>query len=92
MRRLAAVGLVELTWKTETVETRGKTRTGSVLWDSAAGVYREVKPAHIAIERTIERRAVRLTELGALLVHLMRPELETGKRIRWSSVARPSSR
>jgi hypothetical protein len=87
MRRLAAIGLVELTWKTETVETKGKTRTGSVLWDPDAGVYRKVRPKHTAIERAIERRAVRLSALGAFLVDRLRPELETGKRIRWASIA-----
>lgn len=90
MRRLAASGLVELTWKTDTVETKGTTQTGSVLWDPAAGTYREVTPVHVAIERTIERRALRLTRLGAVLVERLRPELETGKRIRWASISKPS--
>jgi hypothetical protein len=91
MRRLATIGLLELTWKTETVETRRKTRTGSVLWDPAAGVYREVRPKRTAIERSIERRAVRLTPFGAFLVDRLRPELETGKRIRWASISEPAS-
>lgn len=92
MRHLAAIGLVELTWKVETVETKGKTRTGSVLWDPDAGVYREVRPKHTPIERAIQRRAVRLTALGALLVDRLRPELETGKRIRWDSIVDLKSR
>jgi hypothetical protein len=91
-RRLASIGLVELTWKSETVETKRKTRTGSVLWDPDAGVYREVSPKQTAIERTIERRAVRLTTLGAFLVDRLRPKLETGQRIRWVSLAEPASR
>jgi hypothetical protein len=89
MRRLGAIGLVELTWKTETVETSAKARTGSILWDPAAGVYRDVRPDHAAIARTVERRAVRLTELGAFLVDRLRPELERGKRIRWAALAKP---
>jgi hypothetical protein len=91
MRRLAAIGLLELTWKTETVETKRKTRTGSVLWDPAAGVYREVRPRRTAIERAIERRAVRLTPLGAFLVHRLRPAFETGKCIRWASITELAS-
>jgi hypothetical protein len=91
MHRLAAIGLVELTWKVETVETKGMARTGGVRWDPAAGVHREVEPKHIPIERAIERRAVRLTALGAVLVNRLRPELETGKRIRWGSITEPVS-
>jgi hypothetical protein len=91
MRRLATIGLLELTWKSETVETKRKARTGSVLWDPAAGVYREVRPRRTAIERAIERRAVRLTPLGAFLVDRLRAELETGKRIRWASISELAS-
>jgi hypothetical protein len=91
MRRLATIGLLELTWRTETVGTKRKTRTGSVLWDPAAGVYRDVMPRRTAIERVIERRAVRLTPLGAFLVDRLRPELETGKRIRWASISELAS-
>jgi hypothetical protein len=91
MRRLATIGLLELTWKTETVETKRKTRTGSVLWDRDAGAYCEVMPRRTALERAIERRAVRLTPLGAFLVDRLRPELETGKRIRWASISEPAS-
>jgi hypothetical protein len=86
IRRLAAVGLLELHWKQEIIETKGVGQTGTVQWDPVAGVYRDVDPKHIPIERVVTRRAVKLTALGALLVERLRRELETGKRIRWESL------
>ena len=86
MRRLAAIGLLELNWKTESVEIKRTARTGSVRWDRDAGVYREVDPYHAPVQRAIERRAVRLTPFGAFVVDRLRSELERGKRIRWTSL------
>jgi hypothetical protein len=86
IRRLAEVGLLELAWKQETSETKGKGQTGTVQWDHQAGMYRDVDPKYIPIERVVTRRAVKLTALGALLVDRLRRELETGKRIRWDSL------
>jgi hypothetical protein len=86
MRRLAAAGLLELTWRQEIMETKGEGHTGTVRWDPRAGVYRDVDPEHIPVERVVKRRAVKLTALGAFLVDRLRRELETGKRIRWDSL------
>ena len=86
MRRLAAIGLVELTWRPETVETTRQTRTGNVRWDPDAGVYQEIDPDHVPVERVVAHRAARLTPLGAFVVDRLRPTLESGKRIRWSSI------
>ena len=86
MRRLAATGLVELSWKTETVQIARRRETGSVVWDPSAGIYREAGSGQWPVVRSIERRAVRLTALGGLLVDRLRPDLETGKRIRWTSL------
>lgn len=87
MRRLAAIGLLELTWRTETVETTRKTQTGSVRWDPDAGVYREVEPNYVPSERVVAYRAARLTPLGALVVDRLRPALESGKRVRWGALS-----
>lgn len=86
MQCLAAKGLVELTWKTETVETKQKRRASLVVWDADAGIFLEVGPEHAPVARAIERRAVRLTALGELLVDRLRPELEHGRRIRWAAI------
>jgi hypothetical protein len=86
MRRLAAIGLLELTWRTETVETTRKTRTRGIRWDADAGVYREIDLGDVPVERAIAHRAARLTPLGALVVDRLRPALESGKRIRWASL------
>jgi hypothetical protein len=86
MRRLAALGLLELTWRKEVVETTRKTRTGSIRWDPDAGVYRAFAPAHVPVERVVAHRAARLTPLGAFVVDRLRPTLESGKRIRWASL------
>jgi hypothetical protein len=91
MRRLAAIGLVELAWKTESADTRAKTRTEGIHWDPEAGVYRAVRCEQKFVVRPIERRAVRLTELGSRVVDHLRPTLETGRRIRWTSIARVPS-
>ena len=86
MRRLATTGLVELSWKIETVQTARRRQTRSVVWDPTVGLYREVGSHYSPVERSIERRAVRLTALGGLLVDRLRPDLETGKRIRWTAL------
>jgi hypothetical protein len=83
MRFLAANGLVELSWKTEMVETKQERRSPAVVWDSDAGVYQEVEPERAPVQRAIERRAVKLTVLGEFLVDRLRPVLESGRRIRW---------
>lgn len=83
MRSLAAHGLIELTWKTEIVETRQVRRSPRVRWDSIAGVYGEGDPVPAQVERAIKRRAVRLTPLGELVVDRLRPVLENGRRVRW---------
>jgi hypothetical protein len=90
MRRLAAIGLLELTWRKETVETSSKRRAGGIRWDPDAGVFREIDPDHDPIERTVARRAARLTPLGAFVVDRLRPALESGKQIRWSSIHEPT--
>ena len=86
MRRLATSGLLELTWRTETVETTRTVRTGSIRWDPEVGVYREIDPDRLPVERVVAHRAARLTPLGAAVVDRFRPALESGKRIRWSSL------
>lgn len=86
MRRLAAVGLLDLTWRTETVDTTRKASTGRVRWDPGAGVYREIDPGYVPVERAVAFRAARLTTLGACVVDRLRPALESGKRIRWGSI------
>jgi hypothetical protein len=89
MRFLATHGLVELTWKAETIQTKQVRKTPAVVWDTDAGVYRAVRPTEAIVERTVSRRAVRLTPLGELLVHRLRPILENGRRIRWDSIIEP---
>ncbi|HEX8918976.1 MAG TPA: hypothetical protein VF898_10770 [Chloroflexota bacterium] len=86
MRQLAGNGLVELTWKTQIVETRRKRKGRGILWDQDAGDYRQESAQQICVERAVERRAVRLTPLGSLIVDRLRPELEHGRRIRWDSL------
>ena len=85
-RYLASLGLVELTWKSEVVATSRERQAAAVIWDGDAGVYREMTPGEAPVERTVERRAIRLTVLGELLVDRLRPTLENGRRIRWSAV------
>ena len=92
MRSLATHGLVELTWKTEVVETRQVRRSPSVRWDAKGGVYREGDPPPTQVERAIKRRAVRLTPLGEFVVDRLRPALENGRRIRWDLVDEVQSR
>lgn len=86
MRSLEEHGLIELTWKTEIVETRQVRSSPRVRWDSSAGVYREGEPPPTPVERAIKRRAIRLTPLGELVVDRLRPALENGRRIRWEAV------
>lgn len=90
MRLLAANGLVELSWKAETIQTKQVRRRPAVIWDADAGVYRDVQPEQATVERTINRRAIRLTPLGELLVDRLRPVLENGRRVRWDSIVEPS--
>jgi hypothetical protein len=84
LHRLSAIGLVELSWKSETVTTMEVARSTRVLWDPEDGVYRETDREPSPVTRTVEKRAVQLTPLGALLVDRLRPQLETGQRIRWA--------
>jgi hypothetical protein len=86
MRRLAGTGLLELSWSAQTVATRRMKQSSGVLWDSAAGAYRQVRPKNVPVERLIDRRAVRLTALGALLMDRVRPDLEADRPIRWASI------
>jgi hypothetical protein len=92
MRSLAAHGLVELTWKTEILETKQVRRSPHVRWDSSAGVYREGDAPPTPVERAMKRRAIRLTPLGELVVDRLRPALENGRRIRWSWLDEVQSR
>jgi hypothetical protein len=86
MRFLAAKGLVELSWKAETIQTKQVRTAPAVVWDADAGVYRDIQPAEAAVERTIGRRAVQLTPMGKLLVDRLRPILENGRRVRWDLI------
>jgi hypothetical protein len=87
MRHLADMGLIELSWRTHHVRTTRTMSTARHIWDPDHGTYREVVAGTPeVVERAIEKRAVRLTPLGAYLVERARRELEQGKRIRWSSL------
>jgi hypothetical protein len=86
LQRLAAIGLVELSLKDEQVQIRREKEGGRVQWDGDAGVYREREPQRIPVRRTVRKRAVQLTPLGALVVNRLRSALETGERIRWSAI------
>lgn len=86
MRVLAANGLLELTWKTQLIETKQERRGPAVRWDSAAGVYRDAEPHSNPVVRAVDQRAVRLTPLGEVVVHRCRPLLESGRRIRWDAI------
>lgn len=92
MRRLADLGLVELSFKVEQVPTRREKLAGQLQWDGEAGVYRAGEPCSIPVRRSVEKRAVKLTPLGALVVDRLRPVLETGERIRWATVIALESR
>ena len=86
LQRLAEIGLVELSVKVEQVQTKREKDGGRVQWDRVAGVYREETPSRIPVRRTVWKRAVKLTPLGAHLVDRLRSALETGERIRWAVV------
>lgn len=86
MRRLAESGLVELSFKVEQVPTRREKHACHMQWDEEAGVYWEGEPRRIPVWRSVEKRAVKLTPVGALVVNRLRPVLESGERIRWASV------
>jgi len=86
MRRLAAIGLVELSWKVEHVQTKREKRTNDLSWDGEAGVYQARKRRQVPVRRAVEKRAARLTPLGALVVDRLRSVLETGERIRWAAI------
>jgi hypothetical protein len=86
MRRLADVGLIELSWKTEQVETRRRKEASPLIWDGKAGAYQTRKRQKIPVCRSIEKRSIRLTPLGSSLRDQLRPLLETGERIRWASI------
>lgn len=90
MRRLAALGLLELTWRTETVKSTRKIRTDRIRWDADVGAYRKTDPGNLPVERAVALRAARLTPLGAFVVDRLRPTLESGKRIRWASIHEPA--
>jgi hypothetical protein len=78
--------LVELSSKVEQVETRREKESGHLQWDEEAGIYRRGEPRRVPVRRSVEKRAVKLTPLGALLVDRLRPALETGERIRWAPI------
>jgi hypothetical protein len=88
MRRLADQDLIELSWKPERQATRREAASPTVRWDTEYGRHISIPSTPIPVERTLERRAVKLTPLGAWLVRRLRPTLESGKRIRWASVLR----
>jgi hypothetical protein len=85
-RRLAAVGLIELSWKVEEVQTKREKQTRPLSWNPQAGVYQEENCRQIPVRRAVEKRAVKLTPLGALVVDRLRLTLETGERIRWDAL------
>jgi hypothetical protein len=91
MRRLAAFGLIELSFKVEQVQTRRERNGGRLEWDGHAGVYCEAESQRIPVWRSVEKRAVKLTPEGALVVDRLRPVLETGGRIRWASAIKYES-
>lgn len=84
MRRLAAIGLVELSLKVEQVETKRTKHSPTVQWDGNAGVYRHRQHQDVPVIRSVEKRAVKLTPLGEMMVDRLRPALETGAHIRWT--------
>ena len=86
MRRLATCGLIELSSKVVQVQTNQEKQIKPLCWDGNSGVYCEVQREHVPVERHVEKRAAKLTPLGALVVDRLRPALETGARIRWASV------
>lgn len=86
MRRLAEIGLVELSLKAEVVQTRREKEGTPLQWDRDTGVYREGEAERIPVLRSVEKRAVKLTLLGALVVDRFRSALETGERIRWNAI------
>jgi hypothetical protein len=86
LQRLAAIGLVELSLKGEQVQIRREKEETGIWWDRDAGVYRERAPQRIPVRRTVRKRAVQLTPLGALVVNRLRSALEAGERIRWSAI------
>jgi hypothetical protein len=87
MRRLAEIGLVELSLKAEVVRTRREKEGTPLQWDGDTGVYREGQAERIPVLRSVEKRAVKLTLLGAIVVDRFRSALETGERIRWNTIA-----
>lgn len=89
VRRLGEIGLVELSWKAERVQTKRRKQASSLSWDSTDGVYHDGPSGRIPVERAVDKRAVRLTPLGALVVDLLRHRLESGDRIRWSTIIEP---
>jgi hypothetical protein len=86
LQRLADIGLVELSLKTEQVQIKREKEGGRVQWDGKAGLYRAGETYQIPVRRTVRKRAVKLTPIGALLVDRLRTALETGGRIRWTSI------
>ena len=87
MRRLAEIGLVELSLKSEVVQTRREKQSTPLRWDRDTGVYREGEAERLPVLRSVEKRAVKLTLLGALVVDRFRSALEAGERIRWNTIA-----
>jgi hypothetical protein len=86
MRRLAEIGLVELSMKAEVVQTKREKEGTPLQWDRDTGVYREGEAERVPVLRSVEKRAVKLTPFGALVVDRCRAALETGQRIRWNSL------
>lgn len=86
LRRLAEIGLIELSWKVEEVQTKREKQAKPLLWDQDSGTYQDNPPHQVPVRRSVEKRAARLTPLGAALVNQLRPALESGERIRWDRI------
>jgi hypothetical protein len=90
IRRLAEIGFIELSWKRVEVRIKREKQVGPLIWDEVAGVYQDRRSEKIPVRRSIDKRAVRLTPLGALVVDRIRPLLETGERVRWDMTRGPA--
>jgi hypothetical protein len=64
-------------------------RAGLITDDGAGGIRQRPNPRGVFRDstRTSYEKAVRLTDLGRLVVDTFRRELETDKRIRWAKLA-----
>ena len=83
IRRLAAAGLITVSIVPERVKTSSVGREKQ--WDASSD---ESSTANGSVQRTYYKGAVKLTDLGGILVDRLREDLETGKRIRWRNATR----